>query len=138
MSILLFITTIILDLAGLAFAGTYVWLNSFSSITDLKDRNIGILKITKASVAMSLIFALLSCLLSNGSSIESSISRATTLFSIIAISWLVVILGCGVALLFTFIKKAEFKADLLKSIKKIFVIALWGAIIGIVCAWLFS
>lgn len=138
MSILLFITTIILDLAGLAFAGTYVWLNSFSSITDLKDRNISILKITKASVAMSLIFALLSCLLSNGSSIESSISRATTLFSIIAISWLVVILGCGVALLFTFIKKAEFKADLLKSIKKIFVIALWGAIIGIVCAWLFS
>lgn len=136
MSIVLFISTIILNLAGVAFAATYIWLNSFSKITDLTSRNISILKITRTSMVLSLVFALLSCLLTNTGSIDSAINRATVLYSIIAISWLIVLLVCGIAMFVAFVSKSTFKDDLLRSIKKIFVVALTGAIFGMLLAWL--
>lgn len=136
MSIILFISTIILNLAGVAFAATYIWLNSFSKITDLTSRNVSILKITRTSMVLSFVFALLSCLLTNIGSVDSAINRANVLYSIIAISWLIVLLGCGIAMFVAFISKSTFKDNLLKSIKKIFVIALTGAIFGMLLAWL--
>lgn len=136
MSIVLFISTIILNLAGVVFAATYIWLNSFSKITDLTSRNISILKITRTSMVLSLIFALLSCLLTNTGSIDSAINRATVLYSIIAISWLIVLLVCGIAMFVAFVSKSTFKDDLLRSIKKIFVVALTGAVFGMLLAWL--
>ena len=136
MSVLLFISTIVLDLAGVAFAATYIWLNSFSKITDLASRNTSILKISRVSMVLSLVFALLSCLLTNSGTVDGAISRATILYSIIAISWLVVLLGCGVAMYIAFISKTTFKDTLLQSFKKIFSIAITGAIVGMILAWL--
>lgn len=136
MSVLLFISTIVLDLAGVAFAATYIWLNSFSKITDLASRNTSILKISRVSMVLSLVFALLSCLLTNSGTVDDAISRATILYSIIAISWLVVLLGCGVAMFIAFISKTTFKDSLLRSFKKIFSIAITGAIVGMILAWL--
>lgn len=136
MSVLLFISTIVLDLAGVAFAATYIWLNSFSKITDLASRNTSILKISRVSMALSLVFALLSCLLTNSGTVDGAIRRANILYSIIAISWLVVLLGCGVAMFIAFISKTTFKDSLLQSFKKIFSIAITGAIVGMILAWL--
>ena len=45
MSTIIYISTLVLNFAGVVFAGTYIWLNVFSKITDLADRNTSILKI---------------------------------------------------------------------------------------------
>ena len=136
MSVLLFISTIVLNLAGVAFAATYIWLNSFSKIADLSSRNTSILKISRASMILSIVFSLLSCLLTDSRTVDGAISRPTILYSIIAISWLVVILGCGIAMFIAFISKKTFKDSLLQSIKKIFTIAITGALAGMVLSWL--
>lgn len=136
MSIILSVSAIILNLAGVAFAATYIWLNAFSAITDLTARNAGILKITRTSMMSSLVFVLLSCLLTSVEDIENAINRATKLYSAIAISWLIVLLGCGAAMFVAFISKEKFKDDHLKSIKQIFVISLTGALLGMLLAWL--
>ena len=138
MSTVLYVSTMILNFAGIAFAAVYVWLNIFSKITDLSDRNASVLKITRTSVALTMVFALLSCLLSNSGEIEAAIQRTTTLYTVVAISWLVVLLLCGIAMIFSLVSKKTFKAELAKSVKKIFVIALWGSIVAMVLSWLFS
>lgn len=134
----LYVSTMILNFAGIAFAAVYVWLNVFSKITDLSDRNASVLKITRTSVVLTMVFALLSCLLSNSGEIEAAIQRTTTLYTIVAISWLVVLLLCGIAMIFSLVSKKAFKAELAKSVKKILVIALWGSIVAMVLSWLFS
>ena len=138
MSTVLYVSTMILNFAGIAFAAVYVWLNVFSKITDLSDRNASVLKITRTSVVLTMVFALLSCLLSNSGEIEVAIQRTTTLYTVVAISWLVVLLLCGIAMIFSLVSKKTFKAELAKSVKKIFVIALWGSIVAMVLSWLFS
>ena len=138
MSTVLYVSTMILNFAGIAFAAVYVWLNVFSKITDLSDRNASVLKITRTSVVLTMVFALLSCLLSNSGEIEAAIQRTTTLYNVVAISWLVVLLLCGIAMIFSLVSKKTFKAELAKSVKKIFVIALWGSIVAMVLSWLFS
>ena len=138
MSTIIYISTLVLNFAGAAFAGTYIWLNVFSKITDLADRNTSILKITKTSMILSMVFSLLSCLLSNTSVIDAAIQRTTSLYSIIAISWLVVLLVCGISMLCAFVSKSTYKRELARSIRKIFNIALWGAIISLVLSWFFS
>lgn len=138
MSTVLYVSTMILNFAGIAFAAVYVWLNVFSKITDLSDRNASVLKITRTSVVLTMVFALLSCLLSNSGEIEAAIQRTTTLYTVVAISWLVVLLLCGIAMILSLVSKKTFKAELAKSVKKIFVIALWGSIVAMVLSWLFS
>ena len=136
MTILLFVSTIVLNFSGIAFAAVYIWLNAFSKIKDVDARNASIIKTSKVSMGLSLIFALLSCLLASSDIVDDAIARAHVLYSIIAISWLIVLLGCGIAMLVAFISKSDFKTNLLKSIKKIFVIAVVGALAGVVFSWL--
>jgi len=138
MSTVLFVSTIVLNFAGIAFAAVYVWLNVFSKITDLTERNANVLKITKVTVILTMVFALLSCLLSNTGEIDVAIQRTTTLYSLVAISWLIVILLCGIAMIFSLVSKKTFKTELVNSVKKIFVIALCGSIVSMVLSWLFS
>lgn len=138
MSTVLYVSTMILNFAGIAFAAVYVWLNVFSKITDLSDRNASVLKITRTSVVLTMVFTLLSCLLSNSGEIETAIQRTTTLYTVVAISWLVVLLLCGIAMIFSLVSRKTFKPELAKSVKKIFIIALWGSIVAMVLSWLFS
>ncbi len=138
MSTVLYVSTMILNFAGIAFAAVYVWLNAFSKITDLSDRNASVLKIIRTSVILTMVFALLSCLLSNSGEIEAAIQRTTTLYTVVAIGWLVVLLLCGIAMIFSLVSRKTFKPELAKSVKKIFVIALWGSVVAMVLSWLFS
>ena len=138
MSSIIYVSTVVLCLAGVVFSLVYIWLNTFSKITDLDSRNTSILKISRASMVLSLIFALLSCLLSNLGNVGEAISRSSKLYSFIAVSWLVVILGCGISMLIALVSKAKYREGLLKSIKKIFSIALAGSIVGMILAWLLS
>ena len=138
MSDLIFIATVILNVSGVLFAGVYIWLNVFSKIVDLTERNVGIIRISRTSMVLSLVFALLSCLLSDGESIAGAIANGSLLYAIIAISWLVVLLFCGGGMLYAVMSKSPFRRNLVDAIKKIFSIALWGAILGTLLSWLLS
>lgn len=138
MSTIISISTVVLCLAGVVFSLVYIWLNTFSKITDLDSRNSSILKISRASMVLSLIFALLSCLLSDLGTVGDAISRSSKLYSFIAVSWLVVIFGCGISMLIALVSKTKYREGLLKSVKKIFSTALAGSIIGMLLAWLLS
>ena len=137
MSLLLFISTLLSQLASIVFAATFIWLNIFSNYTiDLESRNKSILKISTTSMILSFVFALLSCLMTNKENISNAVSRAALLYSIIGISWLVVLLGCGIAIFLAFISEARFKESFLSSVKRIFTIAIIGAFLGMLLAWL--
>lgn len=138
MSKILFVSTLVLNFSGVIFALVYIWLNVFSRITDLEDRNASIIKITKTSMVLSMIFAFLSCLISNVDAIGFAIQQTTKLYSIMAISWLIVLLICGLAMLYAIVIKASFRKELVQTIKMIFKIALWGSIISMILAWLFA
>mgnify|MGYP004688330133 CR=1 FL=1 len=138
MSTVIYLSTILLDISGVLFSFLFLWLNAFTDYSDLPTRNKNILKTSKTSMILSMIFALLTCLLSKSESIEESISKTATLYTIIAISWLVVLLACGIVLMYLSIIKRSFKADVSLALKQVFKNALPGAIIGLFMSWLFS
>ena len=138
MTMILFYSTIVICGAGALFSIIYLWLNTFSKITDLEPRNASILKIARTSMGLSLIFALLTCLLSDPGNVVAAIGLTSRLYSIIAITWLVVILLCGISMLIALVSKADYRVDLLGSINKVFSNALAGAVIGMILAWLLS
>lgn len=138
MSTVLYYSTIILCVSGVAYSLVYIWLNFFSRISDLEVRNASILKIIKASVILSIIFALLTCLLSNPENIGYAIGLTVKLYSMIARCWLFVILICGIAMLKALVSRTGFRGELQQALKNLFSKALGGAVFGILLAWLFS
>ncbi len=138
MSNILFISTLALNAAGFLFSAIYLWINVFGKFSDISDRNISILKITRVSMILSIVFSFLTSLLSNFENIEKSIEKSTTLFSIVAVTWLVVVAICGLIMLFTVVSKRFFKPGITNNVKQIFKIALPAAIITLILTWLFS
>lgn len=135
---ILFYSTLVLNFAGVIFSCIYLWINLDNSFLYLADRNAKIIKITKTSMIISIIFGFLTCLLSDSVSIEAAIEKSALLFTIISISWLVVLVGCGIVMLFTVISKTTYRESTARAIKSLFTIALPGAIICLVLTWLFS
>ena len=137
MSIVLFISTLVSQIASIVFAATYIWLNVFSKYTsDIGSRNRSILKIITTSMILSFVFALLSCLLTSQGGAANAVGRTALLYSIIGISWLVVLLGCGISMFLSFVSESKFKEESLYSIKKVFIISIIGACLGMILAWL--
>ena len=135
---ILYYSALIINFAGIAFALVYLILNIFTRISDMSERNAAMLKISKVSMGLAIGFAFLSCLLSDPAEIESALILTNQTFTIIAISWLVIIALCGLAMLVLLIIKKRFTAALTSIIKRIFVIALTGVIISLALTWLFS
>ena len=139
MTVILFCATLMLNIAGFVFAGAFLWINVSGRYSgDLSDRNNSILKIAKISMITSNVFSFLTCFLSNSEDIASAISKTSILYFIIAITWLVVILACGVTMLLTLISKTLYSRDISRATKRLFKIALIGAIVGLVLSWLFA
>lgn len=135
---ILFFATLVLNLAGFLFAGVFLWINFFGSYTDLSDRNASALKISKVSMITSIAFAFLTCLLTEASEVTKAISKSALLYSIIAITWLVVIMACGTVMLLSVLSKKYYKPEISRSTKQLFKIALPGSIICLFLTWLFS
>ena len=138
MSTVLYYTTIVLSSLGALFALTYLIMNAIGKSSSLNDRNAALLSVTRASMILSLIFALLTCLLGDASEIDVAILTADKLYTSIAITWLGVILASGISLLCTVIFKKTYSWATAAPIKKLFHIALWAAIIALVLAWLLA
>lgn len=137
MTIILFVATLVLNLSGVLFSGVYLWINLSRRYTDLSDRNENVLKITRVSLVTSLAFSFLSCLLADASLI-AAFSRTVLLYSVIMITWLAVIVACGIVMLLTLISKDRYSPDVSRAVKKLFRIALPGAIFALILTWLFS
>lgn len=135
MTNLLFIAGLILHITGIAFAGTYLWLNLFSRRAELSERSREMRKMIWFCLILTIVFTLFSCLLSNVSGLEGSIARAEFLYSMLAISWLVVVALCGIALAFAFVAGGGFRKDLVKALRKLFWIGMVGTVVGMVFAW---
>ena len=138
MSHVLFYSALVLNLAGILFSGVYLWINVAGDFSDMGDRNANTLRITRLSMIISIVFALLTSLLSNSSDVAFAIQRSALLFAIIGITWLAVILACIVALLITLISKTAYRNTIHKATSKLFAIAIPGAVICLVLNWLFS
>jgi uncharacterized membrane protein YjfL (UPF0719 family) len=138
MSNILYYATIVLSAAGALFALVYLIMNAIGRADSLAERNAITLGVTRASMILSLIFALLICLLGDSSMIEKAIDKTDTLYTIIAIIWLGVIVACGVAVLCTIIFKKTYTWTTAHPIARLFRIALIGASIALVLAWLLA
>ena len=136
MSKILYFSTIALNISGVVFSLVYIGLNLFSKAGDVGVRSETSLKIIKASVTWSLIFAFLSCLFLNTRVVSEAIARTSKLYSTIAVSWLVVILVCGVSMLLMLASRKAIRSGLLQAIKKLFSVAMTGAIIAMLLSWL--
>ena len=77
-------------------------------------------------------------MLGNATDVDANILAADMLYTIIAITWLGVILASGITLLCTIIFKKTYSWATAAPIRKLFNIALWGAIIALVLAWLLA
>ncbi|MBR4550211.1 MAG: hypothetical protein IKO83_09905 [Oscillospiraceae bacterium] len=136
MSKILYFSTIALNISGVVFSLVYIGLNLFSKAGDVGVRSETSLKIIKASVTWSLIFAFLSCLFLNTRVVSEAIARTSKLYSTIAVSWLAVILACGVSMLLMLASRKAIRSGLLQAIKKLFSVAMTGAIIAMLLSWL--
>lgn len=135
MTNLLFIAAFILHVIGVAFAGTYLWLNVFSRRSELAERNKEMRKMIWFCLVLTIVFTIFSCLLSNVSGLEGSIARAEFLYAMLAVSWLVVVALCGIALLFAFVAGGGFRKELVRALRKLFWIAMVGTVFGMLFAW---
>lgn len=138
MSFIIYILTAIIAAAGVIFSAIYIWLNAFSSVSNLDERNKSLMKIIRATMVLPLIFALISYLISNVAYIETAIAATSRLYLIITICWIIVLVMWGIAMTFTLPSKKDSSMDTVHTLSKLFPISLIGIIISAVFAWLFG
>ncbi|MCQ2466620.1 MAG: hypothetical protein MJ166_03780 [Clostridia bacterium] len=129
---------LVIDTVAIIFAIVYLWLNSFSKYTDIDRRNLSILTILKVSVVMILVFPILTCLFTKSTAVEKVMNVASQQYMYVAFSWLILILIIGITMFIALVRKAPYRTDYAKAIKKVLVIALWAFCISGVLAWLLS
>ena len=129
---------LVLQFACVLFASIHIWLNIFSRDSDLPSKLTTIWQAIKTTMIMALVFVFLPCLLSYTETIEQQIAYSSYAYSIVSISWLFVILECGIAVLISVISKSAYKATLTNDIQKVFRIALIGTILSMILSWLLS
>lgn len=138
MSTIVFILTVIIAVAGVIFSAIYIWLNAFSSVNNLDERNKSLVNIIRTTLVLPLIFAFVSYLISNIEYIETAIAATSRLYLIITICWIVVLVMWGIAMAFTMLSKKDSSMDTVHTLSKIFPICIIGIIISTVFAWLFG
>lgn len=138
MSILLFISTIMLNMVTVTCAGVFLWLNNFSIRSDVVSRNVSLKRIMTISMISSMIGALMTGLLSNSNNVENSINLTVILYFIIAISMLLVILSSCVVLIYRLVSKKSYPEGTSSGVSKIIKIVGIGTAICLILAWLLS
>ena len=138
MTIVLFWATVALNVSGILFAAIYLLINHLQGFDDLAARNASTLKTARISMALSLLGAFLTSLLSGVEQMQVALDASARLFSIIALSWVAMLLVCGILLLISVVSKRNFRAGTGAMLGRVVKIAVPGAVIGMLLAWLFS
>lgn len=138
MALILFVSTLVLTLSGVLFSILYLIINVRGTLSDLPVRNKALVRITRSSMILSLVFAFLTGLLSGSLWVEDAAAMSSFLYGIIALAWMAVILVTGVVMVVALVSRKPFSATLSATIKRIFMIALIGAVVALVFAFLLS
>lgn len=138
MTDVLFYSTLVLNFAGFIFAVILLFINISGRLPELYDRTDSAVKIARLSMITSMIFAFLTSLLSEAADIDEAISMTSLLYSIIATTWLAIILVCGVIMLIALVSKRFYTADVSSTVKQLFKMSLPAAIISLVLSWMFG
>jgi quinol-cytochrome oxidoreductase complex cytochrome b subunit len=138
MSGILSVSGLVLQFACVLFMSAYIWLNVIGKDSDIDSKNTLIMQAVRTTMILALVFILLPCFLTYTQSVTQEIARASHNYSIAAISWLVVIFECGVAILISVFSKSGDKRELISAIRKAFRRALIGTILSMVLSWLLS
>lgn len=137
MTDILYYATLALNFSGFLFALVFIWINVFGKYSELAERNASTLHVIRVSMITSIVFSFLTSLLTEGD-VTESIDRSAVLYTIIALTWMIVILLCGVTLLLTLLSRKLYKPAVSHAAKRLFKIAIPGAIVCLVLTWLFS
>ena len=135
-SVVMFIATVVLDIAAVGFAGIYLWLNMFSSVSEIDARSRNAYKISIVSMGISLGMAFLTALMSSDSTPDAAIALTRVLFTIISISHMVMLLLVGAAMVWCIISRYSFSRSMGHTVLKISVVSIIGASVGLLLAWL--
>jgi len=135
---ILHILTMVLNYAGVLFAVIYVMINIFPVYVDVVDRSQSVLKFVKIAVSLAIIFAFLSCLLSNTVDISSAIANTCQLYSVIATAWLIVLLVCGLGMLYCILSKKSYSKKTVAALNGMLKIAISAVTISMLLSWLLS
>ena len=138
MSILLFVLTVVLTFFAVACAVIYLFLNNFSTVSDLAARNRNVKTMMKVSMIAALVTALFSGLFSDSEEVETAVGLTVILYYVIAISMLSVILLSCTVLIYRFITKKSYHEGTTSGVAKMITLAAVGAGISLVLAWLLS
>ena len=136
MSYVMFAATVALTVSAVCFACLYLWINLFSSLSDLAERSRNAYKIAQVSTILSLVFALLSAVITDSGSVGEAIATSGTLFGVIAISYLVVTVLCGAAMVYAVLSRSTYRRGIGGVVGKIFIVAMVGAMVGLLFSWL--
>ena len=137
MSKLLFIATIILCISELAMGFSYIWLNMYSGFSDVTSRGDSLLKTMKTAGIFSLIFSLFIVLLADYGLAPAEIYRSSIAYRYIAITWLLLFLGCIISMITVAVSKSSPAGSIYTEIKKLVSMSIKFAIIAIIISWLF-
>ncbi len=138
MTVLLYVSTIILTVVAVICALIFLWINNFSIRADVNPRNKSLKTMMKLSLVFAMITALLTGLLSNADAVEQSINDTVTLYFVIAISMLVVILFSCVVLMYRLITRRAYSEKTSFGVAQVIRVAAAGATISLILAWLLS
>ena len=137
-SVIMFICTVALNVAAVGFAAVYLWLNMFASVSEIDSRSKNAYSISRLSMAISLGLALLTSLMSSGKTPEAAVGLSQSLFTVIAISHMVVLLLCGAAMVWAIISRYSYSRSLGRTVLRISLLSVLGAGVGLVFAWLLA
>lgn len=138
MTTIMFIATLVLGLAAVVFSAVYLFVSASDSITEAADRRRSALTVVKAAMIASSVSAFLTSLLADSKDVAQAISASALLYSILAVAWLAVLLGCGVVLLMAILSKRRFDATLGRSVRGLLKYAVIGAGVCLLLSWLLA
>ena len=138
MGLLLFILTITLIAISIVCSIIFLWLNNFSTRSDISSRNKSVKRMMQITMISSMVSALLTGLLSNSESIEAAIQSTVMLYFVIAISMLAVIFISCMVLIYRFITKESYPEGTSSGVSKMIKTATIGVAISLILAWLLS
>ena len=136
MSYIMSVATVALMVSGVGFSCLYLWINLFASLSDLAERSKNAYKIAQVSTILSLVFALLSAVITDTADVTVAIASSQLLFSIIAIGYLVVTALCGAAMVYAVLSRSSYRRGIGAVVGKIFIVSMVGASVGLLFSWL--
>lgn len=138
MNIILFIIPILFTLVTIVCSVVYLYINNFTTYSNIDERNKSLKRIIKYASIGSLVSTILYGLLNTGEDIEATVSKTSTLYMIIGIAFSLIIIACIGIITHKLIKKDRYEADCLSKNSYILKVLSIVTLISYVLSWLLS